>query len=94
MKEKKWILKSETDAVSEAKISEIALNLGLNPIVAKLLYNRGYTTPKEAKSFLYMESEMLCNPFDMKDMEKAVERIALAVSSQMQALISSNISAP
>lgn len=79
-KEKKWIFRSENTPESERATSEISSALGINPIIARLLYNRGFKDPASAKSFLYMESEMLCNPFDMVDMEKGIDRIALAIS--------------
>ena len=78
-KEKKWILKSSSDAAARASKERIASELGINPIVADLLYTRGYTTPDMAKTFLYMENEILCNPFDMKDMDKAVARVKQAI---------------
>ena len=77
-KEKNWIIKSVSDQCYP-DISNISDTLGLNPIVAKLLYNRGYTDAASAKAFVYMETEMLANPFLMKDIEKAISRIALAV---------------
>ena len=80
-KEKHWILKSEPTAASDAAIGEIAMSLGINPIVARLLFNRGYTDAASAKSFLYMESETLPNPFEMRDIDKGIERISRAVSS-------------
>ena len=78
-REKLWILKSHTTPENEREIRKIASTLGINPIVAKLLYTRGYTTPEKARSFLCMESEMLANPFEMKDVDLAVERINLAI---------------
>ncbi len=78
-KEKRWTVKS--DAAHTSEISKIAFDLGINPIVARLLYNRGYKTPEQAKSFIYMESEMLQNPFLMKDMQCGIERIARAVAN-------------
>ena len=80
-KEKKWILKGSTDLSSRTAKEKIAKDLGINPIIADLLYTRGYTTPETAKNFLYMENEMLCNPFDMKDMDKAVERVERAIAT-------------
>ncbi len=80
-KEKRWILKSEESSLADAAINDIAHALGLNPILSKLLYNRGYKTPAAAKAFLYMESEMLCNPFDMQDIEKGIDRIAGAIKN-------------
>lgn len=81
-KEKKWILKSQTDPRSTAEIKKIASTLRLNPIVAELLYNRGYTSAEEAKKFIYMETEILSNPFDMKDMEKGIARAKAAVDNK------------
>ncbi len=78
-KEKKWILKGSTDATSRIEKERIAKELGINPIIADLLHTRGYKTPTTAKNFLYMENEMLCNPFDMKDMDKAVDRVQKAI---------------
>ena len=80
-KEKKWILKGSTDSASRIAKELIAKELGISPIIADLLYTRGYNTPLAAKNFLYMENEMLCNPFDMKDMDKAVARVKQAIST-------------
>ena len=78
-KEKNWIIKSVDTQESERAISKISEDLGINRIVAKLLYNRGYTDTESAKSFIYMESEMLSNPFLMKDIEEGIDRISRAV---------------
>lgn len=80
-KERNWIIKSVADCGAK-EISNISAELGLNPIVAKLLYNRGYTDSASAKAFVYMESEMLANPFDMRDVEKAISRIEKAVKEK------------
>ncbi len=80
LKEKKWVLKSSVTDESRIKISEIASGLGINPIIASLLYSRGYRDSDSAKKFLYMESEILTDPFSIADMRVAVERIALAIS--------------
>ena len=58
---------------------EISRALGINPIVAELLYSRGYTDHKSCSSFIRMENEIFRNPFDMADMEPAVKRINKAV---------------
>ena len=78
-KERKWVLKSADSDKHNFEISKIAKELRINPIIAKLLYSRGYTDTAAVKAFLYMEKELLCNPFDMKDMDKGVERIRLAI---------------
>ena len=81
-KEKKWILKSVDKDNAEFMIDKISKSLNIHPIIARLLYNRGYTDVDLAKTFIAMESEMLCNPFEMKDIEKAVERIHYAVKNK------------
>ena len=80
-KEKNWIIRSVETTDTAHKISLIASALGINPIVAKLLYTRGYTDEASAKSFIYMESEMLSNPFKMKDIENGIARIKAAVDN-------------
>ena len=78
-KEKNWLIKSSDNSAYRVGVSEIAASLGINPVVAKLLYNRGYTSVESAKAFVYMESEMLLDPFKMKDVEKGISGIAAAV---------------
>ncbi len=58
---------------------EISRALGINLIVAELLYSRGYTDSMSSAAFLRMENEIFRNPFDMKDMEPAVKRINKAL---------------
>ncbi len=79
-KEKNWLIKSNDTREFNAAVTDIASGLGINPIVAKLLYNRGYTDVSSAKAFVYMESEMLMNPFKMKDMERGIEGIRAAIA--------------
>ena len=78
-KEKNWILKSNDTIEGLERINEISSELGINPIIAKLLYNRGYEDVASAKSFIYMESEMLSSPFDMKDMDLGIKRVEKAI---------------
>lgn len=80
-KEKKWLIKFDGDADSSVEIAKIAESLNIHPIVTKLLYSRGYRDKTAVKNFIQMESEILCNPFEMKDMDKAVDRIRLAINS-------------
>ena len=80
-KEKVWITNVPDTSEANAAIDEIIRVLGVNPIIAKLLYNRGYHDPKSATSFVRMENEMLRNPFDMADMMKGVQRIKAALDA-------------
>lgn len=79
--EKKWILRADTGAAAKEEIAKIARELGVHPVIATLLHSRGFTDPKAAKTFLHMESELLYNPFRMKDIDRAVERIGQAVAA-------------
>ena len=79
-KEKNWLIRSVDSSEYNSGINSIASALGINPIVAKLLYNRGYTDVASAKAFVYMESEMLLNPFKMKDVDKGIEGIRAAIA--------------
>lgn len=79
MKEKKWLIKYSATEDSAFDISRISRELGIDAIIANLLYCRGYRDVASAKKFLYMESEILTDPYEMADMHRAVERIALAV---------------
>ena len=78
-KEKNWLIKSIDSSEYRVGVSEIAAALGINPVIAKLLYNRGYTSVESAKAFVYMESEMLLDPFKMKDVEKGICGIKSAI---------------
>ena len=80
-KEKNWILRSIDSPENDVAVHRIAMELGINPIVAKLLFNRGYTDAASAKAFIYMETETLPSPFEMKDIEKGIERLKKAVDS-------------
>lgn len=84
VKEKKWIVKSNEMNTPTDGIEAICRSLGINPIVAKLLYIRGFTTPKSAHSFIRMEKEMLLYPFDLRDMEQGIQRIDQAIKNGEQ----------
>lgn len=51
---------------------------GLHPVLAHLLWQRGYRSPQEALSFLAW-SDLDDNPFNMKGMTEAVYRIRMAI---------------
>ena len=55
-KEKAWILKECGDADSKLEIAKIAEKLNIHPIIAKLLYSRGYTDENSVRTFIGMES--------------------------------------
>lgn len=55
--------------------------------VARVLYNRGFTAANEVTGFLNPSTELLHDPFLMKDMERAVERIIVALREAEPILI-------
>ena len=50
----------------------------VSPVLAQILYNRGFEDPKDAHRFLYTK-DLAQDPYNMKDMEKAVNRIWSAI---------------
>ena len=50
----------------------------INPLLAQILFNRGFEDPQDAYRFIYTK-QLTLNPFDMKDMGKAVGRIRQAI---------------
>lgn len=74
--EKRWNILPK----NEEQINMLAKSAGISPIIANILINRGITTPDEAKTFLDPENKQdFYDPFLMKDMDKAVDRIKKAI---------------
>lgn len=80
-KEKQWVIKNAVTPEASAKAREISQALGINPIIANLLQARGYDSVDSAKKFIYMESEVLTDPYKMADMKAAVGRISKAIDN-------------
>jgi len=56
--------------------------LRVSPLTAQILFNRGISNTDQARSFLYPSLSDLPDPFTMREMEKAVERILQAIRNQ------------
>lgn len=84
---KRWVLREENTPENAAAVEEIASVLGVSRTMAKLLVNRGYRDASAARKFLYMERELLCDPFDMKDMHPAVERVRRAIENKEKIVV-------
>ncbi|MCF6341964.1 MAG: single-stranded-DNA-specific exonuclease RecJ, partial [Bacteroidales bacterium] len=69
---KRWVLKKRADTEIVARLSEA---LHIDKHLSALLVQRGITTFDEAKNFFRPSLEHLHDPFLMKDMDKAVDRI-------------------
>ena len=79
IKNRKWNV-GDRDTDREAA-EKIAAALGIEYITAKLLCARGYRTPEEANSFIRLETELFPDPFLMKDMDLATDRILSAINN-------------
>ena len=81
---KQWNLKPKADPKLTAQLQE---SLGVAKIVAQLLVQRGITDFKEAKSFFRPTYDQLHDPFLMKDMSLAVNRLEKALEQKENILI-------
>jgi len=81
---KVWNIKKEGD-INIIKHLSAALNV--NMVIANLLAQRGITTYSEAQTFFRPKLTDLHDPFLMKDMDKAVERLERAIINQEKVLI-------
>lgn len=82
--EKRWIIKERGD---EAIIGQLARELNIDHHLANLLVQRGIRSFDEAKTFFRPRLEDLHDPFLMKDMDKAIARIDLALKRGERILI-------
>ncbi len=72
----RWDLLGGDDAATTA----LAESLGIAPIVARLLCQRGFSDPEMARRFLNPSLEHLHDPMLLADMARAVERILAAIA--------------
>ena len=80
----RWTLKPSVD---EHKVQHLVDALAVDRSIAHLLVQRGIETFEEAKAFFRPKIEDLHNPFLMKDMDKAVERIERALATNERILV-------
>ncbi len=74
---KRWIYVDDSDLLPA--VHALSQELGVSPLVARLLAQRGIRSSREAEEFLSPSTDQLHNPFLMPDMEKAVRRLERAV---------------
>lgn len=74
--EKKWIMKDRGDS---ELVQRLAGELGVSESLANLMVQRNITSPAEANSFFNPSLENLHDPFLMKDMNRAVDRLSGAI---------------
>ncbi len=77
MAEKRWLI----PAADKELARELAEACGIDPLVALILSNRGITDPVDIDAFFSEEGEV-ASPYTLKDMDKAVSRIRMAVENR------------
>ena len=82
--EKIWKLREGTDADN---VRQLSSELGVDPVLAELLVQRGVCTFEQARSFFRPSLDDLHDPFLMTDMDKAVERVHQAVAAGEKILV-------
>ncbi len=80
----RWTLKPKPE---ESQINELSRALNVEPLVAQLLLQRGISTYDEARHFFRPQLSDLHDPFLMKDMDLAIERIEKAIATQENLLV-------
>lgn len=81
--QKRWrVLNAEQE-----KVTSLQKELKVNEVICKILVQRGFDTFNKAKSFFRPQLSDLLNPWMMKDMEKAVDRILKAIKENERILI-------
>jgi single-stranded-DNA-specific exonuclease len=83
MKAKRWNVRRQN---AEA-VASLARVLGVSPILAALLINRGYAEECSARTFLSPSYDQLHEPFLMLGMREAVARLKQAIETQEPVLI-------
>lgn len=82
--EKRWKIKPAAD---EILVKKLASELGVDPVTSALLIQRGINTFEEARKFFRPSLSDLHDPFLMKDMDLAVERIQRAMENKEKILV-------
>ena len=80
---KRWKILS----ADPATCNSLHESLKINPVLCKILVQRGATTFDKAKKFFRPSMDMLYDPWLMKDMDKAVQRITQAFTYNEKILV-------
>ena len=82
--QKRWTLKPSDDP---EKLDQLASSLNIRRPLAQLLFHREVFDFDAAKTFFRPQLDQLHDPFQMKDMDKAVQRLNQAFENQEYVLI-------
>ncbi len=81
-----WKYQPPTPEAQEAA-KTLADEAGIHPLLGQLLLRRGITTARDAKKFFHPQLTDLHDPFLMKDMDKAVDRLNEAMGMKEKILV-------
>lgn len=76
--QKQWLRRNVPD---EGLVEMLREKIGISSVLARLMAQRGLQTFDEAKTYFNPHPKQLHDPFLMKDMDKAVQRIEKAVAA-------------
>lgn len=82
----KWNYESPTSEQKKAA-EELGAKLGISPVMAGILIQRNITTESAAKRFFRPQLNDLINPFLMKDMDVAVDRLNDAMGRKERIMV-------
>ena len=80
----RWVRKPQAD---QQLVDSLSKELNIHPVLAQMLIQRGHDTFDKAKIFFRPQLEDLHDPFLMKDMDLAIERINAAMAKEEKILI-------
>ncbi len=82
--QKRWIFNEDFDGDA---INTLQQELNVSPTLAKLINQKGISSFNEAKSFFRPTLDQLHDPFLMKDMDRAVNRLTEAIANEESILV-------
>lgn len=79
-----WVIREDPDKKTTYALMSA---LDIPGVIARILVNRGITTVQDAKRFFEPVWENLYDPFLMKDMDRAVDRVIAAIQKKERVFI-------
>lgn len=81
-----WNIKNLT-AEEQAAADKLSAELDISPVAARILADRGIHTPAEARAYIRPSLESLHDPFLMRDMSAAVDRLCRAIDNHERIMV-------
>ena len=81
-----WNIKNLT-AEEQTAADKLSAELDISPVAARILADRGIRTPAEARAYIRPSLESLHDPFLMRDMSAAVDRLCRAIDNHERIMV-------